>query len=445
MKPELFGLLDLIIGFGWFILIVVIGLYFRLRNRDKPHFKYFMPLLFFKLGFAFLFGLAYAVVIEDGGDTLAYWDGAVKLNQLFWDSPTNYLIELSSTPTSETITDRFNLSTGYPPSWIYIESESFFVCKIISVFTFFTLNSYLALTFVISIFAVMTSWKFYELVKDFKFCPNWVLVFATLFIPTVAFWCSGLSKDTLVLGALLMLLYHLFNLITGKKKFNLSRLFLILFSLFLLYNLRSFMIIAVFTPLIIAVGVRLIKSISQNKVLVYGVKALLYSLAIIVVLYFMGFLGGEGIEGSKYLKEVANIQKDFAQNKLYTGYRYDLGITDYSTTGMLLASPIAIITAFFRPFIWEANSVFLIISGLEGLILLFFVFRFFFLNGNFLKHLAFIRSQEFLIFSIIFVLLLGFFVGFTSGLFNVLVRFKAPLMVFLFIFFASRRPRKIEG
>ena len=204
------------------------------------------------------------------------------------------------------------------------------------------------------------------------------------------------------------------------------------------------MIIAVFTPLTIAVGVRLIKSISQNRVLVYGVKTLLYSFAILVVLYFIGFLGGEGIEESKYLKEIIVTQKDFAQNKLYTGYRYDLGITDYSTTGMLLASPMAIITAFFRPFLWEANSAFLLISGLEGLILLFFVFRFFFLNGNFLKHIAFIRSQEFLVFSIIFVLLLGFFVGFTSGLFNVLVRFKAPLMVFLFIFFASRRPEKIE-
>jgi hypothetical protein len=445
VKPELFGLFDLIIGFGWLILIIVAGLYIRLRNKDQPHFKYFMPHLYFKLGFAFLFALAYSVILEEGGDTLSYWEGAINLNQLFWESPISYFQELFSTPSPSTITDHFSKETGFPPSWIYHEPESFFVCKIISIFTFFTLNSYVALTFIFATFSIFTSWKFYELVKDFKFCPNWVLVFSTLFIPTVAFWCTGISKDTLVLGALLLLLYQLFSVVLRKKKLNTTRLLLIILSLFLLYHLRAFMIIAVFAPLFIAMGIRIVKSISQNKVLVFGVRLILYSVTIIALLSFMGVIGGSSLEDNSYLNEVAIIQKDFAQNRLYTGYRYDLGINDYSALGMLQASPTAVITAFFRPFIWEANSAFLLISGLEGMLLLFFVFRFFFLNGNILKHLAFIRSQEFLVFSIIFALLLGFFVGFTSGLFNVLVRFKAPLMVFLFIFFASRRPGKINA
>ena len=105
MKPELFGLFDIIIGFGWFILITVVGFYFRLKNRDKPHYKYFMPHLFFKLGFAFLFALAFSVVLTEGGDTLAYWEGAGNLNQLFWESPTSYLEEMMSTPSAASITD----------------------------------------------------------------------------------------------------------------------------------------------------------------------------------------------------------------------------------------------------------------------------------------------------------------------------------------------------
>ena len=35
--------------------------------------------------------------------------------------------------------------------------------------------------------------------------------------------------------------------------------------------------------------------------------------------------------------------------------------------------------------------------------------------------------------SIIFALILGFFAGYTSGLFGVLVRFKAPLLPFLYL------------
>jgi hypothetical protein len=35
--------------------------------------------------------------------------------------------------------------------------------------------------------------------------------------------------------------------------------------------------------------------------------------------------------------------------------------------------------------------------------------------------------------SLVFSLILGFFAGYTSGLFGVLVRFKAPLLPFLFL------------
>src|SRR5690554_8147710 len=88
---------------------------------------------------------------------------------------------------ADTITVNFNQRTGYPPSWIYKEPESFFISKIISLFTFFTFNSYIALTLICSTIAGLCSWKLYELVKDFSFCKHWVLLAATLFIPTVAF------------------------------------------------------------------------------------------------------------------------------------------------------------------------------------------------------------------------------------------------------------------
>src|SRR5690554_7298466 len=79
-------------------------------------------------------------------------------------------------PSADTITVNFNQRTGYPPSWIYKEPESFFISKIISLFTFFTFNSYIALTLICSTIAGLCSWKLYELVKDFSFCKHWVLL-----------------------------------------------------------------------------------------------------------------------------------------------------------------------------------------------------------------------------------------------------------------------------
>ena len=170
MKPEFFSLFDILIGVGWLILILALLWVVRLRNIDKPHYRLFFPAMLFKIGFGLLFALTYTIILDDGGDTLAYWEGAIDLNNLFWDSPSSYFSELLQTSSAETIGNNFNIRTGYPPTWIYYESESFFICKILSFFTFFTFNSYIAITLICAVIAGFSSWKLYELVKDLFFC-----------------------------------------------------------------------------------------------------------------------------------------------------------------------------------------------------------------------------------------------------------------------------------
>tara|TARA_B100000508_G_scaffold137355_1_gene131579 strand:+ start:98781 stop:100124 length:1344 start_codon:yes stop_codon:yes gene_type:complete len=438
LKPELFGTLDLLIGFGWIILVFGVAFWIYLVNSTKKHFRWYLPNLGFRILFGLLFGAAYAIVLTEGGDTIAYHDGAFKLSQLFWDSPSEYFMEMFSTPGSDTIREHFNEETGYPPSWIYREPESFFVCKIISIFSLLSFNSYVAMTIMASTFSAFASWRLFKTLKRFDACPKWIIIVATMFVPTVAFWCSGISKDTFVLGAFYLIFSYLYPLFIYKERLKLSSLLGILFFGFILYHLRSFMLLAIALPFIIALLFRWAKLVSENVVLLYVYRVLIAFVMIISVIGYVQFTGGSIVEENELLQEVVVIQKDFAQNKTYTGYRYDLGIDDYSAWGMIKATPLAIITAFYRPFLWEANSAFLLISGLESMLLLFLTFRFFFLSGNLIKHLKFIGSKELLIFSILFALILGFFVGFTSGLFNVLVRFKAPIMVFIIIFFASR-------
>lgn len=444
MKPEFFGLFDILIGLGWLVLILVVLWIIRLRNSEKKHYKFFYPAMLFKIGFGLLFALTYTVILKEGGDTLAYWAGAVDLNNLFWDNPAAYFSELFQTSSSETITNNFNQRTGYPPTWIYYEPESFFICKIISILTFFTFNSYIAITLICATIAGFSSWKLYELVKDFKFCKQWVLATAVLFIPTVAFWCSGISKDTFILAAFQVFMYHAFSILLKKNSISFHGIVMLLFTAFILYHIRDFMIIAIGAPFIFVLLTRLAKNLSKSPVLLWTIRALSGVLLIVVTPAYFSSLDDDSSKANAYLEEVVIIQQDFHQNKLYTGYRYDLGITEYTPWGMVKAAPISIITAFYRPFIWEANSAFLFVSGLESVLLIALTFGFFFRSGNIFKHFAFIRTQEFLVFAILFSLLLGFFVGFTSGLFNVLVRFKAPFMIMIIIFFAAKKPKEIE-
>lgn len=414
----------------------------RLSKQEQPHYKLFYPAILFKLGFGALFAITYTLVLE-GGDTTAYWSGAVKLNHLFWESPIAYFNEMMQTPSASTITNNFNQRIGYPPGWIYSEPESFFVCKIVSIFTFFTFNSYLALTLICASIVGITSWKMYELVKDFDFCKHWVLAVATLFIPTVAFWCSGVSKDTFVLVAFQTIVYISFSILFKKKQWSFKYVILLLISVYFLLVMRDFMLIAIAIPLAFVIVTKIIKNLKNNQVLIWSIRMAFVGITLLFTLVYIQRLTAE-INNNAYLEELTTVQQDFAQNKLYTGPRYDLGITDYSTFGIIKAAPLSVITAFYRPFPWEASSAFLLLSALEGLLLLFLTFGFFFRSGNLITHFRYIGTKEILIFAIIFSLILGFFAGFTSGLFNVLIRFKAPFMTLIFIFFAARRPSEIK-
>lgn len=429
---------DLILGAIWLCVVTILAFIIRSVNSDKPDYKWFMPNFFFKMGMAFFFAYTFVVILGYGGDTVAYWEGAVKLSNLFWENPMGYVDEMISTPSRETRMNNFTFSTGLPPAWIYNEPESFFVSKVLSVFSLVTFKSYSALTVIIAFIAALASFRLYQLVRNYKFTKEIYMAGATMFIPTVTFSCSGISKDTIILTCLYFLLYHLFAIFVSERKFTWVNLLAVVFFIWLLANIRPFMLLALAPPILLGFGFGYFKRMS-NQYLANILKAL-------IVLSSVGFLAlivtGAAIPlggGEEYLEEAAVIQQDFLLNNTYGEARYDLGITDFSPAGMLAASPAAILTALYRPFIWEAQGALMYLNGAESLLLLALTLLFFFRKGNLLEHVRWISKQEFLVFALIFVVFFGFFIGFTSGLFNVLVRFKAPIIPFFMLFLMANR------
>ena len=53
--------------------------------------------------------------------------------------------------------------------------------------------------------------------------------------------------------------------------------------------------------------------------------------------------------------------------------------------------------------------------------------------GNVFKKIKKIRKKEILVFALIFSIFIAFMAGFTSVLFGVLVRIRAPLLPFIFL------------
>lgn len=428
---QIYQIEDLLSALIWAIVIIMFSYIIALFNKkDKPHYRWFVPVVIFKIFMGLFFGYTYIKILGYGGDTVAYWESAVKLNNLFFESPMAYFQELWGTPSRETMLNNFNSNTGYPPSWIYYEPESFFVAKIVSLFTFITFNSFNAITIILAFISASASFKLFELVRSFNFTKENIVAFAILFFPTVAFWCSGISKDTVILIVLYLLVVQVFYLVLGFDGNKIKRILLILFFTLIAFKIRSFMIVAIVLPFIIAMGFTQINKIKNDFLNIFSKLTLLVIVAVVMV-YTLSTSALPFGFGEDYLEEVAVIQKDFTSNVTYGGPKYDLNIDDFTPLGMIKSGPLSIFTAFYRPFIWEARGqgALLLMSGLESLILIFLTILFF-IKGSLRQKLKFIGNNKFLLFSILFAVIFGFFVGFTAGLFNVLVRFKAPLMVF---------------
>lgn len=436
-----FTFIDYLFATIWLLIFTIIALYIRQKNANNPLYKFFLAAYTYKMAMGFLYAVIY-VYVYAGGDTLAYWKGGDVLNKLFYDSPTSYFLEIwRDPPDVRVIPSCYNVNTGYPPTWIYFEKNSWFVCKVSNFFSFFSFGSYVTINLIFSFISFYISFKFYLFVDKITKIKSNLILIAIVFVPSVSFWCGGISKDTIVFCFSLLTIMSMWKLI--YEKISTRTLIIALVSIYCLIQSRPFILIAIFFPLLILLVFRLNKNspfITRIITRVIGISATL----IIVFLFFRySELLGE-FSTSKLVSTAEITYNDFQVNNIYTGKRYDLGITDFSTESLVRAGPLAILTSIYRPFIWEAETVLMLLNGLESVFLIFMTFQL--LRKKKSKYNLNLEksdtNRDFIIFCISFVLILAFFVGLTSGLFGVLSRQKAPILPFFMLFLFNRIHKK---
>lgn len=438
MLQTFFSVFDIAVFVSYLIIAVICAHIIRARNNENQLFTYYLPHFYWKLFFSTAFGVTY-FLYYGGGDTTAYWEGAVKLNRLFYHSPQAYFTELFSSHDASSIyaPSYFSVATvGKPPMWIYRDPNSWFVSKIASVFSFFTFGSYLTLNLLFGLISSWVSWRFFRFAKQVTAINTRNIALATLFIPSVGFWCGSLMKDTIVYCASLIGTMGFVYLSLWKSYKKVVSFLLIVCAAYLLLHTRSF----VFLALLVAFLALFIfkKHTGEGKIMnVLGKIILVFCSIGLMVWYFSNAQQLGELAPDELLKTAEITQKDFQSNAIYTGKRYDLGNIDFTLVGLLKSAPAAIATTLFKPFIWEANNPLMLLNGLEDLLFLVLFIQFIFQFRH--REKLPITGSNLLVFSLVFVLLMAFFIGLTSGLFGVLVRMKAGVLVFSLLILFSRK------
>jgi hypothetical protein len=418
----------------YMLVIFGIGLYFYEANKEKSHFKWFLPGLMAKMFGGFCFVLIY-VFFYGSGDTFGYSNGAFALDRLLFSNIGDYLIAMTSN-SQELLESRPDLSVQIP---FAMSSEEFFTVKIISFLNLLSFNSYLNLTVVISAVTFIGVWKaFTSVIYHFPGLEKYA-AWSFLFFPTVIFWGSGILKDSISLCALLFF-FHYFENFFWQKKRSLWRIFLIIFTAYIALNVKPYIILSFLPALAVCIYLNASRKM-ESRTLKLLVTPLMLGVTLIMAYTIVNYVSGQS---EKYaIDQIEDRTKSFQWWHQQTGGSvYTLGEISYTPVGIATKVPAALNVTLFRPYLWEVRTPIMLLSSLESTFL-FLLFCYLVWNYR-LRIFREIFHSPLIAMSFVYVVIFGFAVGFTSYNFGALARYKIPCMPFFGLVLAHlyvRRPR----
>ncbi len=420
MKFALTGI-DFILILFYFLIIMGIGYAF---SNKIPYLKlrqYFLRGLLLKLFCGLGFGWIY-VYYYGGGDTTMYFNGASNVFDAFM-----------SGDGMKALFTREVLTHGSPATIL--------TQKIAGFINLFAFNSFWACTLLFSGLTFIGQWLLF--LSFFRLFPKLhkSLALATLFIPGVIFWSSGIMKDSICFLFVGVVVYSIQNVFLYKKNI-LSNSAMILLSFLIITNLKAYISLALIAAIAIY-AFFILKDSIKNKAL----KILLLPFVIIGI-GAGAFLAmnriGESLQrySLENLIETAEVYQNYhsrtslagrGATNVRTGSAYDLGEVNFNSPLNLASKfPLAVNVTYFRPYIWEVKNPVMLLAAIESTIIFCFFLSILYKKGlkGFFR-IAFNNKE--VAFCLTFALIFGFAVGFSSYNFGSLVRYKAPCVPFFLV------------
>ena len=406
------------------IYIFIIYSFSRIVQKSKldtnPEYKYYLRALTMKiigaLSLCFIYTFYY-----NGGDTTGYFDDSLSVNKLLFQNPAAGVDVIINGLSFEKLF-YFNSDTGYPA--YFREKSTSFIVQVVSIISILGFRSFLATSIIVAWISFFGIWNLYRVFLDEFPHLSKELIVAFFMLPSVLIWGSGILKDTFTLSAVGYYTYAFYKgFIKGE---NIIKNSIVLF-------LASYVIITVKSYIFIAlIPGSLIWIISNfaSKIKIDLIRHILFPLLIVIaiggallIINYMGDTLGK-FSSDKLLERAVITQRDL-KSDYYQGNSFDIGEFDNNIESIISVSPKALLAGLFRPYLWEANSVLMIASGLENFWFLYITISVLY-RTKIIGLFSFFGKNNLLTFSLIFSLFFAFSVGLTTSNFGSLVRYKIP-------------------
>jgi hypothetical protein len=424
------GLQDFIITPVWLGIIYMLAFMLRPQFTDRNTRRYFLPGLTVKLIGGVAVGLIYQFYYGNGrqvgGDTGNYFHQAGIVFEALTEKPLAglqlFLADGKMTPSI------FEYATRL--YWFGSPTE-YFVIKVTALASLLTAHTYAANALLFAALSFSGIWAMYR--SFYRLFPRLHREFAIamLFIPSVFFWGSGILKDTITLGALGWATWAIIELFIRKRAlFKTS--FILFLALYTIYSIKIYIVLCFLPAAILWIFLANAEKI-RSPIIRIGLAPFMLVIGGALGYYVMQEIGKDNARYS--LDKVSETAEITARYLTYVGEKqggsvYTLGDDfDFSPVGMLRKAPLAVNVTLFRPYLWEAHNIVMLLSALESLATLLLTLWVIYQAGvgNLLKYFT---AKPIITFCLAFALAFSFAVGISTYNFGSLVRYKIPMLPF---------------
>jgi hypothetical protein len=414
----------------------------RPRITDHVNRKLFLPALTLRIFCAIALGFLYQFYYG-GGDTFNYHThGSRQVWNAFMENPeAGFKLLFSDNKSQAGI---YKYSSHIP---FFRDKSAYMVVRVAAIFDLFTFSSYTATAICFAVLSFTGSWLiFLTFYRDYPHLYK-PIALAALFIPSVAFWGSGVLKDTLTLAAVGVATFFVRQVFI-RHRINIFQIILIFLAFYLIFHIKKYVILCFLPAVFLWVYASMLK---KFRSIVMKLLILPFVLGFALICAYVATEQLARDDPRYALSQLGNTAKITAYDIAFqtgrdAGSTYSLGELDGSFSSMLKLAPQAVNVSLFRPYLWEVKNPLQLLSALESFLLFIFTVYLVYKSWGYLGR-AVINPD--VMFCLVFSITFAFAVGVSTFNFGTLSRYKIPLMPFFVIGLAllndyAKRERKLS-
>ncbi len=414
----------------FFILLIYGFFYQNLKVSTDQVYKYYTFGLAVKLIGSFLYYSMYAHYYA-GGDTTQYFEISMVYRQVFVGSPSDFFQLMIEAPSRAHYAIFWKYQV-WPFEEIYYVPTQMSVIKMVTPFVILSNGSFLLSTMMVGFVSFFAVWKLYKSFQ--RICPNMKYNFIACFlIPSSVFWAGGISKDTVTLIGVALMISELIELPYKRSDKKLWAFITIAIGFILVVLAKPYVVVALFPAVAIwQFSGGITKRFSQ-KWLRSVLMVLTSSAALGVSVLFLSLIGESlGKFALDQVVEQTVVYHNDLKSDYHKGQSFDIGKLEPNLQSLISKIPIAAFAGIFYPLPGQVAGLVPNISTIEGasylLVIIYLLFNIYVLRKSYeIPVEKKVVVNFFLIFSIVFCIVLGL----STSNFGALVRFRVPALPFL--------------